>query len=68
MWRQKRIRNGSSIEFAEHDSREKYQREYQFAEELAERIGQWQQIQYTESEIRYIVIYLAGSRMVGGSG
>lgn len=62
----KRIRNGSSIEFAEHDSREKYQREYQFAEELAERIGQWQQIQYTESEIRYIVIYLAGSRMVGG--
>lgn len=63
----KRIKKGHVWEFFKEYDKEKYQAEWKCAFALSEKIGSWQKISYTESEIHYILIYLAGSRVVGGA-
>lgn len=63
----KRMKHGCRICFQETYDQEKYQIESRVASELAERIREWQKIEYDPNEIQYILIYLAGNRMVGGS-
>lgn len=63
----KRIKKGCMIEFNQEYDLFKCQTEWKMATELSERIGAWQKISYTSNEIRYIVIYLAGNRIVGGA-
>lgn len=63
----KRMKHGCRISFDKPYDREKYQVESRVASELAERIGKWQKIEYDPNEIQYILIYLAGNRMVGGA-
>lgn len=62
----KRIRHGFYIELPEIEDEKRYQTEWIWAEELVKKLEIWQKINYTESEIRYIVIYLAGNKIAGG--
>ncbi len=61
----KRIRHGCYIELQEQTEEKKNETEWKLAEELAGKLGKWQNVKYTLSEIRYIVIYLEGNRMIG---
>lgn len=63
----KRMKRGCYIKFSDERERDKgkYQKEYVVAGELAVWLEEWQGVQYSEEEIRYIVIYLAGTRMLG---
>lgn len=61
----KRIRHGFYIQFSDEENSKSDETEWTLAEELAEELGRWQKVCYTPSEIRYIVIYLKGNRMIG---
>lgn len=61
----KRIKRGCLIQFEEKPKTGKWQAEWQMARELTKELEEWQQVHYSEEEICYIVIYLAGVRLVG---
>lgn len=63
----KRIKRGYEIRFSDTHDKTKYHTEYELAEELAKWLEEWQQVVYTQDELRYIVIYLAGIRMLGNT-
>lgn len=62
----KRIKHGRYVELPETADRKKHQTEQDLARELAGIIEKWQSVSYNEDEIRYLVIYLAGIRILGG--
>ncbi len=61
----KRLKRGYVIRFSEEPQTDKWQAEWRMAKALTKELEEWQQIQYPEEEICYIVIYLAGVRLVG---
>lgn len=61
----KRLKRGCVVSFSEKPEIGKWQTEYRMARELTAELEKWQQTSYPEEEICYIVIYLAGVRLVG---
>lgn len=63
----KRMKRGCYVTLPEPVNQRKYEAEWKLAAELAALLEHWQDIEYTQDEICYIVIYLAGIRMIGNT-
>lgn len=63
-----RIKHGRNIAFEEKQEYKKQEHIYEVAKKLADRIGRLKKIEFSEDEIYYIEIYLAGRRMIGDIG
>lgn len=61
----KRMKRGCYVTIPEPVDVKKHVIEQKLAGELAELLGNWQSVSYDQDEIRYIVIYLAGIRIMG---
>lgn len=62
----KRMKHGCYVEELGAEEGKKHSTEQKLARELAGILEPWQEVSYQENEIRYIVIYLAGIRILGG--
>lgn len=62
----KRMKHGCYVEDLEAGEIKKHTAEEKLARELVGILENWQDVSYNENEVRYIVIYLAGIRILGG--
>lgn len=63
-----RIKHGRSISFEEKTEYRKQEHIHEVAKRLAGQIGKSKKVEFSEDEIYYIEVYLAGRRMIGDIG
>jgi len=61
----KRIKRDRKVSFKDGKQLDKHPKEWMSAKRLAERLQSLYQIEYSEDEITYLAVYLAGRRMIG---